>query len=389
MSKGIPLKQKNGKFYLNKMINGKRPEISLQTENKKTAEQRGRRFIETARKSGIEAAKVELRGGIAPVTRGLPTIEAMVSAYRSYCDQSENPPRANTREGNVSTFESIAASIGIKTVGSLSFDKLNEYKAAYLKERKNSDSARRTLASRFRKAGSIFKKKALAYYQNMGLQIVGNPFAGVELPSSKVSGYTALSDNQRAILTKDAKELPPVLRMMFLLGLHAGLRRNEADKARFDWFTVTNDQVFLTIQATEDFRPKGKESRRFAISKALWTELQVLRGAAIQQEPESIREALASSPYLIPCRPEHHITLGKTVSYRLGLRWGSINQWVQERGAESFHSLRKEFGSMIAAKWGLHDACKILGHSSPQVTLNHYSAYLNTRPVDIGELIGL
>ena len=66
-----------------------------------------------------------------------------------------------------------------------------------------------------------------------------------------------------------------------------------------------------------------------------------------------------------------------------------MNQWVQERGAESFHTLRKEFGALVATSRGLFAASKILGHSSPQVTLNHYAAYLDVQAVDIGELIGL
>ena len=60
------------------------------------------------------------------------------------------------------------------------------------------------------------------------------------------------------------------------------------------------------------------------------------------------------------------------------------NTWLRERGVEAgeargnpLHRLRKQFGSEVATAFGLFNAQKLLGHSSPTTTAKYYAAQTN------------
>ena len=61
-----------------------------------------------------------------------------------------------------------------------------------------------------------------------------------------------------------------------------------------------------------------------------------------------------------------------------------VNTWLRERGVEAneargnpLHRLRKQFGSEVATAFGLFNAQKLLGHSSPTTTAKYYAAQTN------------
>jgi integrase len=57
-------------------------------------------------------------------------------------------------------------------------------------------------------------------------------------------------------------------------------------------------------------------------------------------------------------------------------------------GAKPIHTLRKEAGSIIATKAGIHAASRFLRHADIQVTSMHYADYKERVTVDMDDLLG-
>jgi hypothetical protein len=60
----------------------------------------------------------------------------------------------------------------------------------------------------------------------------------------------------------------------------------------------------------------------------------------------------------------------------------------QSRGCQALYTLRKEAGSIIATKAGIHAASRFLRHADIQVTSMHYADYKERVTVDMGDLLG-
>jgi integrase len=155
---------------------------------------------------------------------------------------------------------------------------------------------------------------------------------------------------------------------IFLLGAMAGLRRNEIDK--LPWSAFHWDEGVIHIQATEYFRPKSRESENdIPVDPEL---IEIFRGF----------HARARSGFVI--ESESDPDNGKPYEhYRCHRDFVELIGWLRAHGVVSrtpLHTLRKEFGSQINARFGLVAAQRMLRHAQVAVTAAHY-VEIKARPV--------
>jgi hypothetical protein len=155
---------------------------------------------------------------------------------------------------------------------------------------------------------------------------------------------------------------------IFLLGAMAGLRRNEIDK--LPWSAFRWDEGVIHIAATEYFRPKSRESENdIPVDPEL---MEIFRGY----------HARARSGFVIESdsAPDN----GKPYEqYRCQRDFVELIGWLRAHGVVSrtpLHTLRKEFGSQINARFGLVAAQWMLRHAQVAVTAAHY-VEIKSRPV--------
>ena len=172
------------------------------------------------------------------------------------------------------------------------------------------------------------------------------------------------------------------------------MRRSEIDKAQISWLGKQKDHTILTIQRESDFIPKSKQNRQLLIPHELHDKLIASRQSIIESFKNSpnFYTRILESPYLIPTPTQiTNRAKVKSENLRLDLKFREFVKWLRKNGftdtTSPIHSLRKEFGALVATKHGLYAACVLLGHSSYQVTIDHYAALVEQPVIDIKTLI--
>lgn len=369
-----------GKWYLRKSFRGTQREISLATNCKSTAKQRATRFIATAQSDGFETAMEELRGRPLVKKGEDPTFGQMELLYREFCTQSARPPRVPTIKHNLGCLRRLMTACGADRVSLINPSKL------VMTNNGTTASEKRSFASQVSCASNVFKKSALRYYKARGLN-VSNPFANMEVPRPKLEPYSPLPPKERqAIWEAIDTTLAPVDAMIVLLALAAGLRRSEIEAAEVAWLTPREKNAILTIQETKSFVPKSGESRIVPISHEVHRRLLSLRERVVcdLSEVEETRATIRASRFLVP------VIQRKGSGGRLWGRFASVAAWLRSmgvKGQKPLHSLRKEFGSVVATEHGIFDASKLLGHADVKVTQVHYASLIRLPDLDIGKLI--
>lgn len=162
---------------------------------------------------------------------------------------------------------------------------------------------------------------------------------------------------------------------IFLLGAMAGLRRNEIDK--LPWTAFRWDEGVIRIQATEFFRPKSRESEGDVLVDPELVE--IFRGYYARARSgfviESTQEPDNQAPF------DH---------YRCHAEFTELIGWLRSKGVTSrtpLHSLRKEFGSQINARYGLTAAQEMLRHADVAVTAAHYVENKQRSVLGFGHLV--
>jgi integrase len=139
-----------------------------------------------------------------------------------------------------------------------------------------------------------------------------------------------------------------------------GLRRNEIDKALWNWVDWTAGCIRIT--PTKDFRTKSDDAVR-----SVWLPpevLEILRGYRARATGEFIFESK------VKARPDKLYD-----HYRAGTQFKKLIGWLRSKevnGNKPVHILRKEFGSLIAQKFGIFAAKEMLGHADIATTSAHY-----------------
>ena len=338
-----------------------------------------------------------------------PSIEEICEAYEKAAQSMETPPRPITVALYQRHLRQICAIAGIKHLRELTKEAIergrDKYRAKGRAEKRSDSAIQNSLGIIIRNASACFSAESLSILARQGLQLEGNPFAGIKR-SQKIEPVASLD---RAIVDRIWKELPllrdgdsdsiapdlkrhaqayskkhkgnkprwlpfdwrqphPEAYCAILLGLGLGLRANEIDKARWAWIKYdAKGDSFLEIGEEEDFKPKGGSLRVVRIPKELHDELSKARQDM-------------TSPYIIGGQTS--LSVAKAgYGYRCREIMRTVTSWLRNRGVESdavrgnpLHRLRKQFGSEVATGFGLFAAQKLLGHSSPMVTAKYYAA---------------
>ena len=337
-----------------------------------------------------------------------PTIEEFCEAYRNAASSMENRPRPISVALYLRHFRQICTLAGVSHLRELTPDAVerarDRYRAQARENGRPEPGIQNSLGIIVRNAAACFSKEARAILARQGLP-VENPFAGIKR-SQKIDPVTALDAETVARIWKElpllrdgdpsaeapnrekfsrayrkahegrkARWMPidfrqphPDAYCAILLGLGTGLRANEIDKARWNWFKFNSKgDCFLEISEESDFKPKGGTMRLIRIPRELFDALAQTRTDKI-------------SPYVLGGKASASVEKHGW-GYRCRETLRVVNAWLRVRGVETneqrgnpLHRLRKQFGSEVATGFGLFAAQKLLGHSSPTVTAKYYAA---------------
>jgi integrase len=148
---------------------------------------------------------------------------------------------------------------------------------------------------------------------------------------------------------------------VFLLAVGLGLRRKEIDF--LEWSSFRWNENVVRIEPTRYFHPKSEDSI-----------------ADLPVDPELMdlfRKycAKAKGPFVIrshrpplPPRPHQY--------FRCDPIFDRLVAWLRKRGLDGnkpLHTLRKEYGSLLTRRYGIHAASRALRHADLRTTSEHHS----------------
>ncbi len=389
-------KQKGSPYYtLRVMHAGSRRKFSTGETSIRAAKNKAVAILADIRSRGFDEA-VKIHSRRQDAIPGNPTIEQFVTMAREvFKNDLSDPPSRPTYERYLSNLTRVGKAGKAKTLADLTPERIECFMTIYQKNAKKKgrkqDQVRMTMRTIIRNCSSLFSPKMLRAYKKHGLDEIGNPFKEIDLPRIRLIPYTPLS----SVLLKEiciashtlkigdpdaiapvrvrGRKLAPDFRkpqleayLIFLLELGLGLRRNEADKAQWDWVVplIDGGQI-LEVRETPYFRPKSRQSRLIPIPQVIYDELQASR--------------CSDAPFIIPGQTPIDYESGEeplNIPYRCEESHRTLVTWLRNQGVEDrspCHRLRKEFGSAVSTTFGLFAAQRMLGHSSPLVTEAHYA----------------
>jgi integrase len=236
-------------------------------------------------------------------------------------------------------------------------------------------TAKISVNSLIRRAKSLFAADAVRHLQTIVLPSP-LPFDGVAFESRVSQRYQSAIDIEALIADARAEFQPdkPELFKVFVLATFCGLRRLEIDRLCWDAFRF--DEGILRIEATKYFSPKSEDSIGDVPLEPELVEL--FRGYRAQATGEFVIES--------PNMPRIDALYE---NYRCQAIFESLIEWLRVRGVDTktpLHTLRKEFGSLINQRHGIHAASLALRHANIGVTSLHY---VDSRPKATPGLGGL
>jgi integrase len=238
-------------------------------------------------------------------------------------------------------------------------------------------SARISANTFLREAKALFGEKVLKHVDLKGLDRL--PFEGIgtgeRLPMryrSQIGDFEVLvADACRELDTEKSREVFKA----FLLASLAGLRRNEIDL--LEWSSFDFERGLLRIEATRYFEGKSESAL-----------------GDIPLDPELVAafrgfRALAKGDFVIESasKPKPALLYSR---YRCQRTFDALVKWLRAKGIKSnspLHTLRKEFGSAMARRFGIFAASAALRHSDISVTREHYIDQKPVGSVGLGHLL--
>jgi hypothetical protein len=239
-------------------------------------------------------------------------------------------------------------------------------------------SARISVGSFILRARSLFSVETVARIRDLVEIPERLPFSGIKVETVHGPRYRA-TFNMVELLESAREELAadkPEQYKIFLLGAMAGLRRNEIDV--LPWTAFHWNEGVLRIETTEHYRPKSHNSEGdVRVDPEL---MELFRGYHARRKSEFVIES-ASPP------PAFDAPYGV---YRCMKEMLALLAWLRLKGVNSktpLHTLRKEFGSQIHARYGLLAASEALRHVGIAVTARHYVENRSHSVLGFGHLL--
>ena len=224
-------------------------------------------------------------------------------------------------------------------------------------------SARISVGSFLLRARALFSTETVARVRDLVELPEPVPFSGIKVETVRVPRYRSTFD--LAELLENAREelatSRPEQYKIFLLGALAGLRRNEIDV--LPWTAFRSNEGVIRIETTEFYRPKSHNSEGdVRVDPEL---LEIFQGYYARRKSDFVIES--DSPPL-PFDAPYGV-------YRCQNHMRALIGWLRSKGVNSktpLHTLRKQFGSEIHARYGLLAASEQLRHGGIAVTARHY-----------------
>lgn len=235
-------------------------------------------------------------------------------------------------------------------VESLTPQAVREWRTRRLREASDAVSQAKRLThinSLIRNARGCFAPQMQPHFEDAGLGALPCPFQGVKLERPKRSRLYRSEIDQQQLINAIAALEPGDLRMTLIVALTTGLRRSEIDRLR--WTHIDFQACTLSVEPTEDGAVKSYHSER-TLHLEPW----------VVEEFRKHRKRGTDRTYVIGGARRVSASYRAEETFRRAIQllraWG-IN------GTHPLHTLRKEFGSQIATRWGVAAAAKTLGHA--------------------------
>jgi integrase len=239
-------------------------------------------------------------------------------------------------------------------------------------------SARISAGSFLLRARALFSAETVARVRDLVELPKPMPFSGIKVETVRVPRYRSTFD--LAELLESAREelafQHPEQYKIFLLGALAGLRRNEIDV--LPWTAFRWSEGVIRIETTKFYRPKSHNSEGDVLVDPELME--VFRGYHARRQSDFVIES--DSPPL-PFDAPYGV-------YRCQDHMRTLLGWLRSKGVVSktpLHTLRKQFGSEIHARYGLLAASEQLRHGGIAVTARHYVENRSRSVLGFGHLL--
>jgi len=386
-------------YYLRVMHKGRRRKFSTGETTLRKAQNKATAIIADIRSRGFdEAVKVHSRRR--DKLPDDPSIERFVSLARKVFQKDlSEPPSRSTYERYLRDITRLGKLSGAGHLSELDGARVERFIRLYTdratEKKRDPKSIRATVQTILRNCSALFSPKLLRAYSKAGLGGLRNPFSEVDRLPVRIVPYSPLPEgilkqvcaNAQLLKSGDpAAKAPTKVRnrtlgpdfrkpqigpyLLFLLELGLGLRRNEADKAEWDWILPSIDgRHIMEVRETPFFQTKSRQTRVIPVPKQILDELSVFKRPG--------------DPFIVPgLAPKTYnpATAPVNLAYRCDDSHRALVEWLRLQGVKDSkpcHRLRKEFGSAVATTFGLFAAQKMLGHSSPLVTEAHYAGLTN------------
>jgi len=259
---------------------------------------------------------------------------------------------------------------------------VQKWKVSYVKARSadplKKNSAMESANSYIRYCRSMFKPDILPHMQKELALPEDLPFATVKLYPRQNTKYVS-TFSVVDVMEKAKKELAGIEQdqqwLIFALAVSTGMRRNEIDK--LTWRQINFDKNFINVSATEHLNIKGTEGC-VDIEAELAT---MLKGYYAKYKDAG--EFVIQSD-IVPSFKS------KVPKYRANRHLQAVVTWLRKQGVKAhkpIHTLRKEAGSEVCKRYGLHAASTFLRHADIQVTSAHYVENKETITSGLGALL--
>jgi integrase len=239
-------------------------------------------------------------------------------------------------------------------------------------------SARISASSFLLRARALFSAETVARVKDHVELPEPLPFSGIKVQTVHAPRYRATFD-MVGLLESARQELAPEhpeQYKIFLLGAMAGLRRSEIDC--LPWTAFRWDDGVIRIETTAFYRPKSHN--RVGDVRVDPELMELFRGYRARSQHEFVIESDSTPP---PFDAPYGV-------YRCQDHFRALLVWLRSNGVTSktpLHSLRKEFGSQIHARYGLLAASEQLRHGGIAVTARHYVENKHHSVLGFGHLL--
>ena len=243
--------------------------------------------------------------------------------------------------------------------------KVQEWKLSFLARAGSDTTALRTarisVNAISRRARSLFSQRKL---RHLGLALPRPlPFEGIEFETRQSMKYRSEIDVQELIAQarQELENNDPEAYKVFLLAIGLGLRRKEIDL--LEWPSFRWKENVLRIQPTRYFHPKSEDSLAdLPVDPEL---MDVFRKYFAEAKDSFV---IRSHRPPLPPRPHQY--------FRCDPTFDRLVVWLRKHGLNGnkpVHTLRKEYGSLLTTRYGIHAASRALRHADLRTTSEHYS----------------